>query len=84
MPFTLHLIYFPSDLISFVTHVTGKLTVSKKSVQVDFLDDSEAITAHTCSNLIVLPRTAAKVSYEEFCGALTAVISGSSLSFNIV
>ena len=73
------------ELMAFLLHVTGKVMVSTRSIQVDFLDDSEAITAHTCSSLIVFPRGAFTDSFEAFCAALKAVISSSSpLSFNMI
>lgn len=77
--------HFLSELMAFLLHVTGKVVASTRSIQVDFLDDSEAITAHTCSSLLVFPRGAFTDSFEDFCAALKAVISNSSsLSFNMI
>ena len=79
--FSLHL-----DLKAFLLHVTSKTTVSKQSVQVDFLEDSTAIAAHTCSNLLVFPRNAyvdTEGSFANFCAAMKAVIF-SPMSFNMV
>jgi hypothetical protein len=70
-----------SELERFLLFATGKMTVSK--VQVDFLQDSDAISAHTCSSLIVFPRNAMFGSFDEFCTAFTAVVSA-KLNFNIV
>ena len=70
-----------SELERFLLFATGKKTVSK--VQVDFLQDSDAISAHTCSSLIVFPRNAMFESFDEFCTAFTAVVSA-TLIFNIV
>jgi len=76
-----------SELKAFLIHVTGKVMVSKRSIQVDFMDDSPAISVHTCSGLLVLPRGAfmdSVESFENFCTAMNAVISSSPLSFNMV
>ena len=52
------------------------------------MDDSHAITGHTCSNLIIFPRgwlVDSEESFEAFCAAMKTVIHGSSsLSFNMV
>ena len=63
----------------FLMHVTGKTTVKKKSIEVDFMEESTAITAHTCSNLLVFPRnssmfTDTEESFSNFNAALTAVV----------
>ena len=61
-------------------HITGSTVAKKKSVRVDFMfDDHGAITAHTCANMIVLPKdvfTSDSDSYELFKVAMKAVISG--------
>ena len=80
------------ELTAFVMHITGKLVVTKKSIQVEFMDgdDAGAIVAHTCSSEIVFPRGAfsdSKESFETFTMALKAVINvsvESPLSFNMV
>ena len=45
--------------------------VTRNSIQVDFVDDTEAIAAHTCTGLLLFPRT----SFDDFSVALKAVIS---------
>ena len=45
------------------------------------MQDSDAISAHTCSSLIVFPRNAMFESLDEFCTAFTAVVSA-KLNFN--
>lgn len=73
-----------TELRAFLMYVTGKIMIAKKSIQVLFMDDSQAITAHTCSGLLVFPRGVFR-SYEDFSVALKAVVSTrSSVSFNIV
>ena len=70
-------------------HITGKLVVANKSIEVNFMD-GDAITAHTCSNQIVFPRgafTDTTESFEIFAAGLKAVTSVSAqspLSFNTV
>ena len=39
--------YIPSELRPFLIHVTGKITVAKMSIQVSFMEDTQAIAAHT-------------------------------------
>ena len=41
--------YIPSELRAFLTHVTGKITVAKMSIQVSFMEATQAIAAHTCT-----------------------------------
>ena len=53
--------------------------VTKNSIEVEFQDDAEAITAHTCTGLLLFPR-GVFTSYNNFHIALKAVIS--SVSFN--
>ena len=55
--------------------------VTKNSIQVDFVDDTEAIAAHTCAGLLLFPRNMF-TSFDDFSVALKAVIS--SVSFNIM
>ena len=69
-------------------HVTGKLTVSKKSISVKFIDSDDvgAITTHTCSNEIIFPRgfvSDEKESYHNFCATIKSVTRDKS-SFNMV
>ena len=52
--------------------------IAKKSIQVLFMDDSQAITAHTCSGLLVFPHHEFR-GYEDFSVALKAVLSTNSL-----
>ena len=52
--------------------------VTRNSIQVDFVDDTEAIAAHTCTGLLLFPRN----MFTSFDVALKAVIS--SVSFNMV
>ena len=76
--------YIPSELRAFLIHVTGKITVAKMSIQVSFMEDTQAIAAHTCTGQLVFPRGILG-SYEDFALALKAVIfPHSSLSFNMV
>ena len=70
-----------TELERFLLYATGKKTVSK--IQIDFLIDSDAISAHTCANLIVFPQGNSFKSLEDFCTSLKAVMSA-SLDFNIV
>ena len=80
------------ELSAFVMHITGKLVVVKKSIQVEFMDgdDAGAIVAHTCSSQIVFPRGAfsdTEESFQTFTMALKAVVAvsvESPLSFNLV
>ena len=67
-----------AGLKALMRHITGSTIARKKSVQVDFLcDDHGVITAHTCANIIVLPRGVfTSNSYELFKVAMKAVISG--------
>lgn len=77
-----HFIFtFFTELERFLIYATGKRTVSR--VQINFLNDSEAISAHTCSNLIVFPNRSGFESFDDFCTSFEAVMSA-SLNFNIV
>ena len=53
-------------LMAFLLHVTGNVVVFTISIQVEILDESEAITAHTCLSLIVFPRGAFTDSFEYY------------------
>ena len=70
-----------TGLERFLLYATGKKTVSR--VQIDFLDDSEAISAHTCSSLVVFPQGNSFSTFDDFCTSFEAVIS-TSLDFNMV
>ena len=80
-----YVVFVIAVLKMLLRHVTGSMVCRLKSVRVDF-GEAEAIVAHTCASLIVLPKQSIFVdteeSFELFETAMMAVIS--CMSFNTV
>ena len=76
---------FTIVLEEFLVFVTGSIHPRPHSIQVQFIDDDDigqgAITAHTCSKIIMFPQCVFS-TYELFSSALNSVIGGST--FNTV
>ena len=82
--FNATVVFFLLELKDFLNHVTGTTAVFKESIKIDF-DDIGAISAHTCSNLLVFPRGAfvdTQESYSLFKMAMKSFISA-PLTFNL-
>ena len=76
---------FTIVLEEFLVFVTGSIHPRHHSIQVQFIDDDDigqgAITAHTCSKIIMFPQCVFS-TYELFSSALNSVIGGNT--FNTV
>lgn len=61
-----------TGLKAFLQHVSGSTVPRKRSIRVDFMEEPNgSITAHTCANVIVLPRGCCP-DYPVFKSALIA------------